>query len=298
METNIVYNNDCIKGLKSIPDESIDCILTDPPYLYLKNQKLDKPFDEELFFNECTRVLKKGGIMVMFGRGSSFYRWNTILASKGFDFKEEVVWNKNHNTSPVSAISRVHETISIHTKGNGKIYKAYVPYLEMKKYDFVSISNDIKRLRTLFKNADSFQLIQKFLEENKGKRPEDIKCEAITRPRENKHSVSIVLKRDLPREYTIVKSMEFGMVEKSIIQEPREHYKMVHPTQKPIKLLKRLLALSSKEGDIVLDPFAGSCSTALACMETNRQYICYEIDKEYFDIGTKRIEEAKTLFDR
>ena len=44
--------------MKDLPDESIDCVLTDPPYLYLKNQKLDRQFDEKAFFEQVKRVLK------------------------------------------------------------------------------------------------------------------------------------------------------------------------------------------------------------------------------------------------
>lgn len=84
------YNDDCITILREIPNESVDVILTDPPYLYLKH-KLDRPFDEQVFFNEAKRVLKKDGFIVLFGRGTSFYRWNTILADMGFQFKEEIV---------------------------------------------------------------------------------------------------------------------------------------------------------------------------------------------------------------
>ncbi|MDR2835948.1 MAG: hypothetical protein LBV69_07130 [Bacteroidales bacterium] len=60
--------------MQKIEDNSIDCILTDPPYLYLKNQKLDRKFDEQLFFEQAKRVLKKDGFIVIFGRGTSFYR--------------------------------------------------------------------------------------------------------------------------------------------------------------------------------------------------------------------------------
>jgi site-specific DNA-methyltransferase (adenine-specific) len=74
VEINKIYNEDCLTGMRRIENNSVDCILTDPPYLYLKNQKLDRPFDEAMFFNECKRVLKKDGFIVLFGRGTSFYR--------------------------------------------------------------------------------------------------------------------------------------------------------------------------------------------------------------------------------
>ena len=87
MELNKIYNEDCQEGIKRIPDASIDCILTDPPYLYLKGQKLERPFNERELFSEFKRVLKPTGFIILFGRGTSFYRWNMILAEQGFVFK-------------------------------------------------------------------------------------------------------------------------------------------------------------------------------------------------------------------
>ena len=138
MELNKIYNEDCLIGIKRIHDNSVDCILTDPPYLYLKNQKLDRPFDEQALFSEFKRVLKPTGFVVMFGRGTSFYRWNTVLASLGFEFKEEIIWNKSYCSSPLMALSRVHETVSIHSR-KGVINKVKVPYLEMKGHDLDAI---------------------------------------------------------------------------------------------------------------------------------------------------------------
>lgn len=62
------------------------------------------------------------------------------------------------------------------------------------------------------------------------------------------------------RSCNVMQSVEFGQSEKSIIKQPRDHYATIHPTQKPVRLLERLLALVTKEGDIILDPFAGSAS--------------------------------------
>lgn len=57
-----LYNEDCIEGLKRIPDGSVDVVLTDPPYLYLKNQKLERQFDEQAFFGHVKRILKKDAL--------------------------------------------------------------------------------------------------------------------------------------------------------------------------------------------------------------------------------------------
>lgn len=70
-----LYNADNLEVMATLPDESIDVICIDPPYLYLKKQKLERPFDEQRFFAECKRLLTKKGFIVMFGRGTSFYRW-------------------------------------------------------------------------------------------------------------------------------------------------------------------------------------------------------------------------------
>ncbi|MCI1681423.1 MAG: site-specific DNA-methyltransferase [Bacteroides sp.] len=69
--------------------------------------------------------------------------------------------------------------------------------------------------------------------------------------------------------------------------------KKIHPTQKPTRLLERLLALVTKEGTTILDPFSGSASTAIACLNTNRNYIGFEIDKEYYDKSIERIKKQE-----
>lgn len=99
-----LYLGDSLEAMKKMPDNSVDVILTDPPYLYLKNQKLDREFDEQSFFAESKRILTKDGFIVLFGRGASFYRWNTRLDELGFNFKEEIVWDKSQNTSPLMAL--------------------------------------------------------------------------------------------------------------------------------------------------------------------------------------------------
>ena len=63
-----------------------------------------------------------------------------------------------------------------------------------------------------------------------------------------------------------------------------------HPTQKPVEILKWIVKSSSKEGDVVLDCFMGSGTTAIACLELKRDFIGCEIDKKFYDISEKRIK--------
>lgn len=113
---------------------SFDHVFTDPPYLYLKH-KLDKQFCESILFDTINRKLSDLGMVALFGRGTSFYRWNVKLADMGFQFKEEIIWNKNIPSGIMQAASRKNETISIHSK-RGKINRVRVNYLKQKNHDY------------------------------------------------------------------------------------------------------------------------------------------------------------------
>ena len=66
----------------------------------------------------------------------------------------------------------------------------------------------------------------------------------------------------------------------------------LHPTEKPVELMRDFIKNSTNEGDKVLDPFMGSGSTCLAAKELNREYYGFEIDEKYYDIAKKRIENV------
>ena len=72
-----------------------------------------------------------------------------------------------------------------------------------------------------------------------------------------------------------------------------------HPTQKPVMLIEKQLLEYSKEGDLILDPFSGSGTTAIACHNLKRRFICIEKDKEYWQKSCERLEREQrqlTLF--
>jgi site-specific DNA-methyltransferase (adenine-specific) len=283
-----LFNCDNLEIMKMLTDESVDVILTDPPYLYLKNQKLERPFDEQLFFIECKRLLTKKGFIVMFGRGTSFYRWNTILADLGLKFKEEIIWNKSMGTSPLSKLCRIHETVSVFCKGNGSINKNKIPYLESKNFNLEKIQVDINRINSTLGNPKSIKFLKDFIEGYRS----DMELNTVF----TKHAVTSDIRKSGAREVNTLASIQNGITEKSIIHIVREHYNTIHPTQKPVRLLERLLALvvpKEKEPSdiIVFDPFGGSFSTMEAVYNMGMEGISCEIDKEYFDIGKERIEK-------
>lgn len=77
---------------------------------------------------------------------------------------------------------------------------------------------------------------------------------------------------------------------------PWSKERVSHPTQKPIALINRIINIFSNQGDVVLDPFAGSGTTAVSAIKNKRTYICFEKDKHYFNIMQQRIQEVKFLF--
>ena len=370
-----LYNADNLEIMATLPDESIDVICIDPPYLYLKNQKLERPFDEPKFFAECKRLLTKKGFIVLFGRGTSFYRWNTILDGLGFVFKEEVIWDKSYVSSPLMPMSRVHETISILTKKEGGINKVKVPYLEMKGHDIDSIVTDIKRMKSALKNTKSLNAVLEFLENNKVPTDKDNvistsissviktqdRCASVIAGIQNGLNEKSIIRTDEGKEHTsriitsgstndrdrcvnVMQSIQFelneksiikeniyeynsverkhneennvvankglqngdrcvyvmsnmsnGLIEKTIIKQTRDHYNTIHPTQKPVRLLERLLALvipknKPRNEIVVADFFAGSMSCMEAVHNMGMKGIATEIDQEYFQAGKQRIE--------
>ena len=81
------------------------------------------------------------------------------------------------------------------------------------------------------------------------------------------------------------------------INTPKKEEKIFgkHPTQKSLDLLKRIVIASTNEGDLVLDPFAGSCTTGVACKMYNRRFVGIDVEKEYLEVGRRRIESVKDI---
>ncbi|UTG85099.1 DNA-methyltransferase [Bacillus paranthracis] len=84
---------------------------------------------------------------------------------------------------------------------------------------------------------------------------------------------------------------------KSVIDFSRDN-KTFHPTQKPVALFEYLIKTYTKEGETVLDNCMGSFTTAIACINTNRNYIGFELDEEYWKLGNERIKNHKEMLKR
>ncbi|WP_262511560.1 site-specific DNA-methyltransferase [Chryseobacterium carnipullorum] len=257
-----------------------------------------------------------------------------------FTFKEEIIWNKSHCTSPLMNLSRVHETITIFCKGKAGINKVKIPYLEMKSHDLDSVIGDVKRMKSILKNTKSLDAVLQFLQANnheytkenvskanlRGYSKEMDRCAIVVNSISNGLNEKSIIRTDRydaetftkfgvncdkrqkgDRCVDVIQGVEFGLNEKSIIKEVRNHYKAIHPTEKPVRLIERLLALvipkdKRREETVIADFFGGSMSCMEAVHNMGMRGISTEIDKEYFDDGKLRIEnlpeKQPELFDK
>jgi len=115
---------------------------------------------------------------------------------------------------------------------------------------------------------------------------------------ERKHKTTADKTKELDRCTAVVQAMEYGLNEKTIIKQVRDHYNTIHPTQKPVRLLERLLALvipkdKPRNEVVVADFFAGSMSCMEAVHNMGMKGIATEIDQEYFQAGKQRIESLQ-----
>ena len=232
----VIIEGDAWDKIKDFEDDSIDVIITDPPYSCLDQQMLvgstrkrnlnrgwkfdTKDFDSELL-NNFYRVLKPKGHFYTFlpaiAHDTAEYneQIRKLAIDCGFYFHKVVIWDKGHMGMGYHFRNR-HETIYFFSKG----------YISAKDLPMTYADNGSR------------------------------KC--LTKPD--------VLKHTRPH-----------------------HTKKIHETEKPVQLLVDILEYCTEPGDIALDPFGGSLSLALACMETKTNAIVIEKDKEMVQKGMKRV---------
>ncbi len=278
-----LYHGRCEDILSCLESNSIDAVITDPPYLYLKH-KLDIPFNEGIVFTNWQRLLKDNKLIAFFGRGDPFYRWNLMLERLGFQFKEHAVWDKNASSNFLCNFLRVHEDISIRVKGKRTMNKCYIDYFDysINKDRIDSIEDIFRRLKSALRSKDK-EAVGKYIEEG---------LVEFNMASKEKHRLTSSGIKQNSRNVGVFKTIKDGKVETSILRCKKEQLNYEHPTQKPVELMTRLINLCTDEGDTVLDPFMGGGSTGVAALKSARKFIGIEYDKEYFDIACKRVASA------
>lgn len=158
-------------------------------------------------------------------------------------------------------------------------------YKTLKEHGSIVIFYDLWKITTLRESMEAANFKQiRFAEWIKTNPiPLNVNLNYLTNARE---AIITGVKGTKP---TFNSSYDKGIYSYKIYQEPDRF----HPTQKPIKLINDLILKHSNENDIVLDCFSGSGTTAISCLETKRNYICCELNEEYYKKSIERIEDWK-----
>ena len=246
-----IYNNNCFDIFPLIQDSSIDLIICDLPYGQIAH-KWDCKLDLNHLWNEYNRILKDGGIVLLFSSGVFTME---LYNSNPKQYKYKLIWEKNTPSGMNSARYRpmkYYEEIMVFIKGQTKL----------------ATYNPIMKPRTESKSKYAYGEKYKHYCSSNSHIPNELE-------RINKvYDIDWVQPSDV---------LKFNVVNNRIKR---------HPTQKPIELLEWLIKTYSNEGDIILDNCMGSGSTIIAAEKLGRNSIGIEMNKEIFDKAQEWINES------
>ena len=241
IELNRIYNEDCLEGMKRIPDGSVDMILCDLPY-GTTACKWDNVIPFEPLWKQYERVIRHNGAIVL---TASQPFTSALVMSNIKWFKYCWVFGKSlpvgHGYAKYRPMSN-HEDICVFGKNKTTYNPQFVPRDEPRTYTRKSAS----------------------LSGSSSMTSHDGKT------------------RTLGGKYPTTIQMFNTSVQKG----------KIHPTQKPVALFEYLIKTYTNEGETVLDNCIGSGTTAIACINTNRNYIGFELDKHYCEIANERIRKT------
>lgn len=239
IEFNKIYNEDCLEGMKRIPDKSVDMILCDLPY-GTTACKWDTIIPFEPLWEQYNRIIKDNGAIVL----TASQPFTSVLINSNInDYRYNWVWNKKISGNPFLAKYqplKIHEDVCVFSK---------------KTHVYKPIKTDLNKTR---KYKDKYGGGESFGKKGTGDKMHETK---------GKYPVSI---------------LEFSNARRK---------GNTHPTQKPVPLFEYLIKTYTNEGDTVLDNCMGSGTTAVAALNTGRNFIGFELDETYYNLSNKRIED-------
>ena len=276
-----IENKDCIEYLKTLETESVDLVLTDPPYFigfdggkgWDSQWKTEDEYLEwcKLWTEECARVLKPNRMMIIWGtlKTDTFLRHKLEILNKIPDLygQNEIVWSYNWGGRQKKNFARKHEYAWCYSKGKEFLFNADDVKVERK------VKSDMNKSKKLLQEYKD-----RYKEENNGKEP-------------SKEEISKHKKEIIAPQITLDKGTIPTCVWEKNNHTTAKDYCGWHPTTKNIYLLERMIKAYTNPGDIVLDIFMGSGSTMIACNNTQRHGIGCELDQEYFEKSLDRISE-------
>lgn len=300
MELNITICGDCIEKMQDIKDGSVDLVVADPPYWKVVGEKWDYQWRTEndyvewslKWIGEVSRILRYGGSFYCFGYFRTLALLIPHLEGLGLELRQQIIIDKGMRavsgraTKNYKMFPNVTESVLFIIKDNKKFIK---PFLKERQQSLGLTSRQINEALGVKSNGGGMWSIYT------GKNV----CEQFP-TEELWNKLSNVLQFDLPYakvSQTFNPQMGYTDVWTDIDFYKEKRY---HPTQKPLKLIHRLILASSNEGDLVVDPFSGCGSTQLSSIMLNRNYIGIELNEQYYDTSLKRIKElierSKELF--
>lgn len=288
-----IIQNDCLLALPQIADKSVDLVVADPPYWKVIGEKWDYQWRTEAdyvewslkWIEEVSRVLRYGGTFYLFGYFRTLAHLIPHLSKFDLDLRQQILVDKGMRavsgraTKKYRLFPNTTESILFITKENRTFIK---PFLKERQAALGLTSKEINEALGVKSNGGGMWSIYT------GKNV----CEQFP-TKKLWEKLQKVLDFDL--EYEKVAQTFNPQMGLTDIWRDIDFYKenRIHPTQKPLKLIKRLIQASSNKGDLVLDPFGGSGATAIAALQLERDFIIIEQDEKYYADILERIEQVK-----
>lgn len=255
MELNKIYNEDCLAGMRAIEESSIDLTVTSPPYDNLRKYN-GFNFDFENIAKEIYRITKNGGVLVWVVNDS------TIKGSEtGTSFKQALYFK--------SIGFRLHDTM-IFAKNN-PLPLTHNRYEQQFEYMFVFSKGKPKTFNPIKKANKNYG-----------------KVKTGTHRKNKKDLVKMTGSNKSVKKESIKNNIWYYSVNRGAISKDLSVHK--HPAAFPEQMAIDHIKSWSNKGDLVLDPFIGSGTTAIACIKTERNFIGFDVSEEYCELSKLRIE--------
>lgn len=304
MTYQIIQGNN-IEVLKTFPDNYFDSIVTDPPYgIDFLGKDWDSNTGSLETYNECLRVLKPGGHLLAFSAARTYHHLAVTIERAGFEIRDQIMWIYSSGFPKSQDVGRQLNKRNIDNDYHGwgtNLKPAHEPICMARKPCIGSVVNNVQVYGTGAINIDATRIPANDLPG-----PEHYSNKSATGTLNgsiwNNENTNGKIDVD-----SILKSQTLGRFPSNVLGEiegyqkffycpkvnRQERHKGVnnnHPTVKPVELMKYLVKLVTPKGGTVLDPFNGSGSTGMACVELGYNYVGIELDNSYVEISKKRID--------
>lgn len=286
----IVYNENCLEVLKKIDTDSIDSVVTDPPYgLKLLGHSWDYNLPSIDVWKECLRVLKPGGHLLSFSSARTYHRMAISIEDAGFEIRDQIMWVYGQGMPKGKNLKPAHEPICVARKPFKGTIKANVAAHGTGCLNVDACKVGERWAPNLIHDGDD--TVVEMFPEKAGALFSATRTVATTGGSGN----SLMGKaREVGEGNGAIdepgSAARFFWCAKPSRTERAAASK--HPTVKPIKLMDYLVKLATPTGGVVLDPFMGSGTTGVAALNGGFDFIGCELEPEYFDIATQRLQVA------